>query len=116
MQLNTLCLFNLLLALSLLFTFTSALPYRSRVDDATPTPSPREMPSRRRLHARSFDVDADNAPTHAHIYSHLKRHSLPTPAPTTEDEYGHGLAGREPVPTMENSLKGNTKVYVGNYW
>ena len=115
MQLNTLCLFNLLLALSLLFTLTSALPYRSRVDDVTMTPSPLEMPSRRRLRARSFDIDADDAP-HGHIYTHLKRHSLPTPSYTTEDEYGHGLTGREPAPTMENSLRGKTKVYSGNYW
>jgi hypothetical protein len=109
-----LSLFNLLLALSLLFSLTSAAPIPTRLDDVSFRPEPKVVeryaqPSTGRLHARSFHIDTVPSRTH------LKR-DLPTEA-RDEPRRSHVAKKNLPhFPAMENSLRGKTKVYSGNYW
>ena len=114
---NMLSLVNLLLALSLLFSLTSAAPIPSRLDDVTFRPGPEieiakrhEQLSTGRLHARSFNIDP--VPSH----THLKRDE-PTQA-RDEPKRSHAVKKSHlpHFPAMENSLRGKTKVYSGNYW
>lgn len=101
---STLSLFNLLLALSLLFSLTSAFPVNNQMGDvsfrAEAHIAQRQQPSAGRLHARSFNVES------APIITHLERDE-----PTRSQ-----VVKRNRVRMMENSLRGKTKVYSGNYW
>jgi hypothetical protein len=101
---SMLSLFNLLLALSLLFSPTSAFPVNNQMGDvsfrAEAHIAQRQQPSAGRLHARSFNVES------APIITHLERDE-----PTRSQ-----VVKRNRVRMMENSLRGKTKVYSGNYW
>jgi hypothetical protein len=99
-----LSLFNLVVAISLLFSLTSAFPVHNQMGDfsfhAETQIAQRQQPSTGRLHAREFNVES------APINTHLKRDE-----PTRSQ-----VVKRNRVPMMENSLRGKTKVYSGNYW
>lgn len=94
---------NLFLAITLFFSLTMAQPVRvSGRMPARPQSEPKMDTQSNygggRLHARSFNRE-------------FKR--TPAPEPSSDLE---GNLFIERAPAVENSLRGNTKVYSGNYW
>jgi hypothetical protein len=98
-------LFNLLLAISLLLSLASALPLQDRMSDVS-------------VHqqAESHTVPRYNGPGRAHPrwFPKASARSLVRKARTTQKETQDTKKVR--TPRMENSLRGKTKVYSGNYW
>ena len=102
-------LFNLLLAISLLFSIASALPLHKMDDISFRSEAQliaRSQPSTGRVHARSFA--GDTKPTNTNF-----KRDPPTKA-RDEPKRSQVVKGR--TPEMENPFRGKTKVYSGNYW